>query len=277
MKFTVFGGRGFIGAHIAEYLRGRGHDVWVATRNASETAGQQLGHVIYAIGLTGDFRSRPFDTIEANVGALARLMRGADFDSWLVISSTRLYGVGIGRPPCHEGDPISLLPRADSLYDASKFLAETLCLSQPQNSIRIARLSNVYGAGQSKHTFLGAIMAELKNRREVLIRESPQSSKDYIALSTILPLLESIALHGRERIYNVASGELLSHGELASRLGELTGLPLRFMEGAPERAFPPIDISRIVQEFSFAPAHPLSDLEHLLFNSGISVRGDRKT
>jgi nucleoside-diphosphate-sugar epimerase len=277
MKFTVFGGRGFIGSHLADYLRGRGHDVWVPARDTSEIAGQNLGHVIYAIGLTGDFRSRPFDTIEANVGTLARLMQGTGFDSWLYISSTRLYGTGAGRAPCREGEPIALTPCADSLYDASKLLGETLCLSRPQESIRIARLSNVYGAGQSRHTFLGAIMADLKDRREVLIRESPQSSKDYIALSAVLPLLESIALHGRERIYNVASGELLSHGELASRLGELTGLPLRFMDGAQERVFPRIDISRIVQEFSFAPARLLSDLEQLLYNSGISVRGDRKT
>jgi len=277
MKFTVLGGHGFIGSHLVAYLRGRGHDVWVPTRDASETAGQQLGHVIYAIGLTGDFRSRPLDTIEAHVGALARLMHGAGFDSWLYISSTRLYGTGAGRASCREDDPISLTPCADSLYDASKLLGETLCLSRPQNSIRIARLSNVYGAGQSRHSFLGAIMAELKDRREVLVRESPQSSKDYVALSGVLPLLESIALHGRERIYNVASGEQFSHGELASRLGELTGLPLRFVDGAPQRAFPQIDISRIIQEFAFAPAHLHSDLEDLLHNSGISVRGGIKT
>ena len=277
MKFTVLGGRGFIGSHLAEYLRGRGHDVWVPARDASEAAGQKMGHVIYAIGLTGDFRSRPFDTIEANVGTLARLMHDADFDSWLYISSTRLYGIGAGRPPCREDDPISLLPCADSLYDASKLLGETLCLSRPQKTIRIVRLSNVYGAGQSRHTFLGAILADLKDKREVMIRESTQSSKDYIALSDVLPLLESIALHGRERIYNMASGVLLSHGELASRLGELTALPLRFKDGAPERVFPRIDISRIVQEFSFAPAHLVSDLENLLYNSGISVRGNRKT
>jgi len=277
MKFTVLGGRGFIGTHLAEYLRGRGHDVWVPTRGASETAGQKLGHVIYAIGLTGDFRSRPFDTIEANVGTLARLMHGADFDSWLYLSSTRLYGTGTGQPRGREDDPISMAPCADSLYDASKLLGETLCLSRPQQSIRIARLSNVYGAGQSRHTFLGAIMAELKDGREALIRESPQSCKDYIALSAVLPLLESIALHGQERIYNIASGRQLSHGELASRLGELTGVPLRFMEGAPQRVFAQIDISRIAQEFSFAPAHLLSDLEGLLYNSGISVQGDRKT
>jgi nucleoside-diphosphate-sugar epimerase len=277
MRFTVFGGRGFIGSHLAAYLRGRGHDVCVPARDASEAAGQQLGHVIYAIGVTGDFRSRPFDTIEANVGTLARLMHGAGFDSWLYLSSTRLYGTGAGRPACREDDPISLTPCADSLYDASKLLGETLCLSRPQQSIRVARLSNVYGAGQSRHTFLGAVMAELKDRREALLRESPQSSKDYIALSAVLPLLESIALCGRERVYNVASGELLSHGELASRLGELTGLPLLFLESAAERVFPRIDISRIVREFSFAPAHLLSDLEGLLFNSGISVRGNKKS
>ncbi len=275
MKFTVFGGRGFIGSHLVGYLQGLGHDVWVPTRDASETAGQKLGNAIYAIGLTGDFRNRPFDTIEAHVGTLARLMHGADYDSWLFISSTRLYGTGSGRALCREDDPISLTPSADSLYDISKLLGEALCLALPRT--RIARLSNVYGAGQSKKTFLGAVLEELKSKEKVLIRESPRSSKDYVALSAILPLLKAITVSGREQIYNVASGDLLSHCELAKRLGDLTGRPIRFMDGAQDRVFPRIDISRIVQEFSFSPTPMVSDLEDLLSRSGISVRGNKTT
>lgn len=275
MRFTVFGASGFIGSAMIGHLRARGHDVQAASRDGDEMRGRELGHVIYAIGLTGDFRGRPFDTVEAHVGALARLMRGADYESWLYLSSTRLYGTGAARPPCAEDDPICVAPGADALYDISKLLGEALCLALPRT--RVARLSNVYGTGQSADNFLGAVLGEIRSRGETTIREAPGSSKDYVALVAIAPLLEAIALRGRERIYNVASGQPLTHRELAERLHELTGATIRFAEGAAERVLRRVDVTRIAREFSFSAPPPALDLEGLLPELGISPGGDKAT
>jgi nucleoside-diphosphate-sugar epimerase len=262
MKFTVFGAAGFIGSPLVAHLRARGHEVQVPSRDGAEMRGRALGHAIYAIGLTGDFRTRPFDTVEAHVGALARLLEGADYESWLFLSSTRVYGTDPSRATCREDDPITVTPSADAVYDLSKLLGESLCMALPRT--RIARLSNVYGAGQGPQTFLGAIVRELGERGEVTIREAPQSSKDYVSLASILPVIESIALRGRHRIYNVASGRPTTHREIAERLAALTGGSVRFAEGAAARQFPRIDISRIAEEFSFAPSNVASDLEALV-------------
>ena len=65
MKFTVLGSTGFIGSHVAALARSQGHDIYCPSRRDS-LAGRDLGHVIYAIGMTADFRHRPHETIEAH-------------------------------------------------------------------------------------------------------------------------------------------------------------------------------------------------------------------
>jgi nucleoside-diphosphate-sugar epimerase len=265
LKFTVFGGRGFVGGQLADHLRSRGHEVLVPSRGAEETRGCELGHVVYTIGLTGDFRSRPFDTIEAHVTVLARLLRECRFDSWLYLASTRVYGgLGAQQIACEDAQ-IPLRPSADSLYDLSKLLGEALCLAQPLPTVRVARLSNVYGPGQSRHTFLASILEELgRGAGTVLVREAPESAKDYVAISDILPVLEAIALHGKERLYNVASGQKVRHAELAERIRALTGARLEFFKDAPLRDFPLIDVSRVAAEFGYAPVRLTDNLSDLL-------------
>jgi nucleoside-diphosphate-sugar epimerase len=64
MKFTIYRGAGFIGKRLVNYLRRQGYDVYVPDRDSAINANRYLGYFIYAIGLTGDFRTRPFDTFE---------------------------------------------------------------------------------------------------------------------------------------------------------------------------------------------------------------------
>ncbi|MCI5212302.1 MAG: hypothetical protein D3910_26750, partial [Candidatus Electrothrix sp. ATG2] len=130
----------------------------------------------------------------------------------------------------------------------------------PNKRIRIARLSNVYGIGQSRHTFLALILSELVSSGKVVVQETPDSCKDYIALSDMLSILEAITLTGQKRVYNVASGKELQHSELAEKLMRLTKCSIQFAQEASCRKFPSIDISRIQDEFGFVA----SDMdEHL--------------
>lgn len=264
VNFTVLGGNGFIGRHLVGHLKSLGHDVTVPGRDMVADPDRDLGHVIYAIGLTGDFRSRPFDTIDAHVNRLSAILQGARFQSLLYLSSTRVYGglgpKGVGR----EASPLPVTPSADSLYDLSKLLGEALCLGQANRQIRVARLSNVYGADQSPQTFLGAVMGELLSAGSVSINEDPKSSKDYISVENVAEILVQISQGGQERLYNVASGRLNSHQEIAETLRACTGRPVGFAENAPCRVFPQVDTSRICNEFGFQAGSVLDDLPKML-------------
>ncbi len=262
MNFTVFGAGGFIGSNVTKYLREAGHTVATLTRADRVAPGTHLGHVIYAIGLTGNFRQRSFETVEAHVTTLAGSMQAVGYDSWLYLSSTRVYGLS-ATDAC-ESDRICVMPGADGIYDISKLLGESLCLALDRPDVRVARLSNVYGNGQSRHTFLGSLLEDVSAERDIIIREDPRSSKDYVAISDVVRLIENIALCGRQRVYNIACGFGTSHADIAERLRHLVRNSVSFLPGAPYRTFPRINVARIEEEFGFAPRNLLDDLGKLV-------------
>ena len=91
MKFTIFGSRGFIGSNLLQKLKHSNVECYTPDIHNNEILKENLGHVIYAIGLTADFRERQFDTVEAHVCLLHDLLKNATFDSFLYLSSTRVY------------------------------------------------------------------------------------------------------------------------------------------------------------------------------------------
>ncbi len=260
MKFTIFGGRGFIGRHLVEFLQSSGHQVVVPAREDVLNEEQCLGHVIYAIGMTGNFRARPFDTVDAHVGFLMSLLRHHTYESFLYLSSTRIYsGLNAGALGS-ELTPVPLSSGPDALYDLSKMLGESLCLSIVNPKVRIARLSNVFGRGQSEHTFLGSILAAIKSENRVEINEAPESCKDYVWIDDVVPVLVGIAMSGKDRIYNVASGECITHVMLVEKLTEILHCTASFNQYAGARVFPQIDVSRIKSEFGFTPVSLLEKI-----------------
>ncbi|MCC0022612.1 MAG: SDR family oxidoreductase [Hyphomicrobiaceae bacterium] len=267
MRFTVFGAGGYIGSHLKLALELAGHEVFAPERGAEldpAPGGAELGHAIYAIGLTGDFRTRHFDTIEAHVALLSRILETARYSSFLYLSSTRSYQHGDPDRRQNEEDMLQVKPSADGIYDISKLLGESICLAQDNSAVRVARLSNVYSRDMAETSFLGQVLNALRMRGNCVISESPDSAKDYVHLDDVVGLLVRIAAAGSNRIYNVASGENTTHRDVAERLAQLTGADISFKTGAPTRRLPPIDVNRVASEFDFRPKHLLSELAGLI-------------
>ena len=257
--FTILGAGGFIGRALVGWLRSGDRVVHAVTRAslpALLAAGRPAGHVIDCIGLTGDFRVRPLDTAEAHVGVVARCLAELNFDSFLLLSSTRVYARA---KDTHEDTPLPCLPGdASDLYNVSKLAGEALCLSDERPTARVARLSNVYGPGMPTETLLGQVLREGSETGKIVFQQSRRSEKDYISLARLVRLLPALAMHGRERLYNVASGHNTSHGELADALRRASGWQISFAPGAPDVRFPRIDTARIAAEFG-SPLSKLSD------------------
>ena len=274
MKFTILGGEGFIGRRLREECLLRGYEVIVPERNAKPLDGEDLGHLIYCIGLTSDFRWRPFETVEAHVQVMADWLKFGTFQSFLYLSSTRIYQESNGYGAASEDMQLSVSMSADSLYNLSKMLGEALCLCDNRHTVRIARLANVFGPDMSEATFLGAVMADARRYGAVTIRETPLSSKDYISIDDAVRLLISISLGGKHRTYNLASGIETAHAEIAQKIREISGAIIDFLPNAEQRQFPKVDISRLCTEFDFVPRPLLDSLPGLYFQAGEKRAGD---
>lgn len=262
MTFTILG-QGFIGTHLLASLRREGHDCAAPARaELDQLRGRRLGHVVYCIGVTADFRSRPLDTARAHVCRLAEVLGTTDFESLLYLSSTRVYGsVSSGRETedAFRVDPAS----PGDLYNLSKLMGESLCLSMESRRVRVARLSNVYGPDWTSDNFLSSVIRSAVDDGSVVFRSAPASARDYIAVEDVVRLLPEISLHGRERVYNVASGEPVTNAQLAATL-QASGCAVSFEESAPAVTYPRIDTSRVREEFPFTPRGVLDDLPALL-------------
>lgn len=250
LPITVLGAGGWIGAALVDALRRAGRAVLPVQRPAIPAwlAGDEaLGPVIYAIGLTADFRQRPHATAEAHVSLLSQVLQRPGLDHLVLLSSTRVYSRSADS---RETAPLPCLSSdASDLYNLSKLLGEALVLQDPRPGLKVARLSNVVGPGQPASTFVGALLAEARERGAVVIQQPPDTAKDYVALADVVRLLPLIAEQGQQRLYNLGSGRNTSHAAVAAWL-ERQGVAVRFAAQASSGlSFPPLAIERLLAEF----------------------------
>jgi nucleoside-diphosphate-sugar epimerase len=259
LPITVLGAGGWIGAALVAQLQRQGRPVLAVNRAglpAWLAGSEPQGPVINAIGLTADFRQRPYATAEAHVGLLSQVLQRPGLVQLIYLSSTRVYARSgdtheTAALPCLSSDP-------SDLYNLSKLLGEALVLQDPRPGLKVVRLSNVVGPGQPASTFVGALLAEAQAKNgAVTIQQPAATTKDYVALADVVRLLPLIAEQGQQRLYNLGSGRNSSHAEEAAWL-ERQGLAVRFAGGAESVAgpsFPPLAIERLKAEFE-PPANP---------------------
>jgi nucleoside-diphosphate-sugar epimerase len=250
-RFVVLGASGVIGRRLVTALRNAGEEVWTPARGDTEIFSRRLGHVIYAIGVTADFRTRPFDAVQAHVCTLTNFLRKAEFDSFLYLSSTRVYS---GANKCSEDTLLQVRSQEPSdLYNLSKLMGESICFSSGHKEVRVARLANVVGGDDPHSTnFLPTLWREAQAGK-ILLQSTLTSKKDYIHIDDVVNLIPRIATHGQHKLYNVASGIQISHGQWVDYFKELTGCTVQIATNAAEIFFAPIDVTRVCGEFGFVP------------------------
>jgi hypothetical protein len=109
----------------------------------------------------------------------------------------------------------------------------------------------VYGNDYRADNFLSSVIRDAIRGR-VVLESHPSSAKDYVGIDEVVELLLGIGTTGRERVYNVASGQNTSHEDILAVLATETGCRVELDTKAPALRFPPIDIDRIATEFHFA-------------------------
>ena len=259
---TVVGANGFIGSRLVQHLRTAGYRCDAIARG-DNWHGRPLGHVVFCAGVTGDFRTRPLDAIDAHVCLLADLVRTGSFESLVYLSSTRVYKRH-DTAPAHEDDQLRVDPQdPDDLYEISKLAGETIALGSSRRA-HVVRLSNVYGDAFDQPGFLFAVLHAAVSTGRIELQTSGASCRDFVAIGDVVPLVTRIALGGTQRVYNIASGANLTSGEVAGAIARLSGAQVIMPAGAPTVSFPRIDVDRIRREFGVTPRSLLDDLPRLV-------------
>lgn len=262
MKFTILGATGFIGSHFKSFLEQKDVEVFTPGKQYRFQKSENLGHVVYCIGLTADFRSRPLDTIHAHVIRLLDVLENARFESFLYLSSTRVYS---GASGAKETDNLTVNSSSLSdLYNLSKLMGESACLALPDKTTRVARLSNVIGNDFSSGNFLFSILKEAVDQKKIHLNSRLDASKNYILIEDVLQLLYAISLSGRERVYNVASDFSTRHDEVIQEMKKWTDFELIQGEVKEDLKFPEIDTNRVKAEFGYKSHNVLGHIQQLI-------------
>jgi len=259
-KFTVFGHTGFIGSNIIKNLNGKRIKLILPKHGQIPT--ENLGTVIYAIGKTSGFTKYPIDTVNAHVCFLKEIFENGNFDDFLYLSSTRVYN-NLSKTIVNEKTPVNVnIDDPSEIYNISKLMGESLCLSFKTKNIKVVRLSNVFGADMNEKNFFGDLLHQAIYSGQVVIKQTKDSGKDYISIEDVVPSLFDILEYGKYNLYNISSGENILHQEI-STIFEKYGIKVKFTNSM--KSLPPvISNERLCNEFSPPKVNLLKYLETVL-------------
>lgn len=212
--YTVLGGLGFIGSHLYNALQKTGAECWAPARGDENIFKRKLGTVFYCIGLTNDYKDRPFDAVEAHASLLNRIVEKASFDRLVYLSSTRLYD---GLSSTAEETNLVLNPaNPRHIYDLSKALGENICLTASDGRACVVRLSSVYSDAPDASGFVPDLLRRMKRERKFELDSSSGIVRDYIHIDDVVSAIIAVAEQSQLKIVNVACGENISNQKIAN-------------------------------------------------------------
>lgn len=263
-KYTVFGGRGFIGSVISGELKRKGHDVYIPERDDNTIFEIDLGTVIYCAG-QGDCNNAPFGVFDANCTLLAKVLKSCKFQKLLYLSSTRLY---MNNNSSLENDDVFISYDDNRrLFNLTKLVSEELCLKSGRNIV-IVRPSNVYGVALNSPLFLPAITRNAILNKKVDMYISPDYEKDYVSVDDVANVCVHLAddVKANGIIVNIASGFNISAQEIANELELNTGCEIIWHKmNFPNEKFPVTNISLLKTLMpSYSPRNVLHDLTSMI-------------
>ena len=262
LKFSIFGFNGFVGTNIVDFLREQKIKCDEIDINDPQIFEKNLGHVIYCIGVTGDFKDRPFDTVESHVCLLQKILKKCKFESFLYLSSTRVY---LNSTSTNETERLLVNPNnLDNLYNISKIMGESLCFSSHQQNVRVARLSNVIGNNKNQNDFISSIIHDALYNKKIILHTTSTSEKDYVSIDDVVKCLKNISLYGNKKIYNIASGKNTKVIKIINEIKQIINCEVIFADNLIEQSFPIINIQRIQEEFDFIPSSFFLKLKEII-------------
>lgn len=221
--------------------------------------------VVHLAGLShvGESWNRPGDYLRINFGGTRNLLRAAAGRRVIFASSSEVYGrVPEEEQPIGEDRPLD--PR--SPYAMTKACAERLALDA---GAIVVRSFNALGSGQSKAFALPSFAAQLaaieRGRSEPVLKVGDLTPRrDFLHAADVASGYRVLIERGEGgRVYNLASGEALSIGEVLDRLRAVSGVSA--VVERDESRIRPVDLPLLVgdpgrlRRLGWRPEHTLGE------------------
>ncbi len=260
MKFTILGSTGFLGSHITNYLEEKNFECYTPDIRKENITKKHLGHVVYSIGSV-DFNN-PHKIVQAHTSILNDVLKNSNFDSFLYISTSRFYR---NSKSTDEYGDIKINPTdGNQLYDLSKLLGESICISSNRKNVRIVRPSNIIGKNSPRSLFLPSIILDALSKGQISLHSSLESERDYLHVDDFVKIIPDISLKGKSQIYNIAHGKNITTQKIVDEILRITNCSLKIDTNSPIHHFPKINIKQIQNEFSFKSTSILDNFEKII-------------
>lgn len=291
MRALVIGGNGFIGAHLAEGLRTRGHGVRVLDPGQARADVDWAG-IDYVQGAYTDAAcildaldevDTVFHLASTTVPATSNRDPAHDVSSNLVgalglIAAMQARGlrriVFFSSGGTVYGDPDVLpVPESHPLRPISSYGIVKVAIEQYLSMYRhlgqldplVLRPSNPYGPRQSAaggQGFVAAAIARLHAGTPLPVWGDGETVRDYIFIDDLVELAIRAAGSGACGIFNAGSGSGASLNDIRAAIERAAGRPMS-VEHLPARGFDVrrvvLDVSAARERFAWTPAINLED------------------
>jgi nucleoside-diphosphate-sugar epimerase len=264
-------GLGYIGRHLFQvfqkYQSGFNLRILCFNReNLNKIGDIEVDYLFNCAGYTGDFRTKPFETIDANINLPVFLLKNARIKTAFVsLSSTRIYGFTKNKKRVFTELDSSKEQHTEGgyIYDGSKMMMESLLLNHAKTSdfkIVIPRLSNVFGrytlADLDDSTFLKVLLKASISPKKIETAQNKNSAKDYIFIDDAVEGILRVALFSKDNTcYNICSGQ--SH--TLKTWADYLDIKLECVKNTPPQ-YSTVSYEKARIEIGFKPRHSLKNI-----------------
>lgn len=243
MNILVTGSNGFIGSHVAKYLKGKGNHVCGLGRSAYPSIGAVIDEYVQCdlatddveliptktskkidvvVHLAADMRKEPHcvDVIGANCCGTQRLLEMCEkneINTFIQLSSLPVIGHPVEHP-ITENHPLNPYTVYHITKVTEEMLADYAC---KYHGIRTAsfRMSAPVGLRMNPNTIFPTFVRKALANEDIVLLGKGNRKQNYLAVNDIARCIDlSLKNEKVQGIYNLTSNLLVSNKELATRI-----------------------------------------------------------
>lgn len=235
MRILITGAGGLVGSHLAGAFPGasafRHHQLDITDAQAvHRTVDRVRPDVVFNCAVIGvdQCESDPALAARINVDGPAHLAEAAERAGAMIVHFSSNY-VFDGRRT--DGLPYTIEddPEPVNVYGQTKLRGERAVAAAASRAI-VIRTSWVFGRG--KESFLGTVVARLRNGERIVAVADIFASTTYVA--DLIERVGEIVQRGEPGTYHVVNDGVCSHEQFAREAARLTGAPQPLIEPVPE-------------------------------------------